>query len=441
MHERRIVDDIIIEHLVDDAYYLYNARINSKVLVVSKEICDIVNSYHENKHLDNILRKYKSNGKNIRTYIETLNKYGVLGNCSQGYSKTNNRLIVWLGVTNCCNLKCKYCYIEKNNISMNNDFINSIVNILEIIVHENQYDELVVKFTGGEPLLNLEIVKYAIERMNEQILIKKHYEILTNGILVNQKLIDYIRQNHIAISISLDGNDDYTNRSRMDSVGNTFYDEVMDSIYLLNTNGVMPNIMLTINTDNVKQLPKIADEFIDRHFKFRFSLEKDILEGTPKLLLQEELLIKQLDKVFDVMEEKIIQGNLNWKFKFADVRWGINRTSVCSAGRDYIAFSPDGKIGCCGMGLSKTNIRMDQSESFLSSLREIYEEWNYSTEKMEICKKCIWKKCCAGGCPLQNSVAGNSAGNGIYCNIFKEAIPRLLRIEALKIYCKRGDYQ
>ena len=419
---------ILIEKLVDDVFYLYNSNINSNVLVISKEIANIVKCCENIQDIDRFVSEYEK--EKIKLYIDILERYNVYGTPSKKEYITN-RLLVWLGITNNCNLRCKYCYIDKSDIAMNTQIIDKIIDKLRAIVIENNYEELVVKFSGGEPLLNLDIIKYTIQKLNAMLSIKRHYEILTNGILVTKELIDYALKNRISISISLDGNDGDTNQNRVDGLGNNYYDIIVKSIYMLKENGINPNIMLTVNGDNVKHLPEITSSFIDNHYKFRYSLEKDATSGGPRLLDFQNLLIQQLNKSFDVMEDKIMNGNLNWKFKFADVKFGYNRGSICSAGRDYIAFSADGKVGCCGMGLSKAKLTINDDKNLINELRKDFFDW--SVEKYSSCKSCEWKRCCAGGCPLQNSLIGECS-QGVYCDVFKSIIPRLLRTDALRIY-------
>lgn len=425
---------IIINRLFDDVYYLYNSNINSKVLVVSKDIADTICNYDEREDVIRSLRENVHSEESVNSVISIIEKYGILGDVILNDNPKKKRLVVWLGITNNCNLQCRYCYIEKSNINMENKTVDIIVGQLQEIIEERGYEELVVKFTGGEPLINESVLKYAVDVLNERILIKKHFEILTNGTLINSKLIAYFKEKNVTISVSLDGKDEESNSNRKDVCGNDYFNKVFDSVIALMENGVVPNIMLTINSSNLRNLPDITSFFIDNNLKFRFSLEKDFITGIPPILADKDYLIAQLNKSFDVMEEKLNENEFKWKFKFADVRFGVNRDCVCNAGRDYIAFSADGKIGCCGMGLSTTNIRIGEHCNPMNLLYERYNEWSHWVDVLKECKCCTWKKCCAGGCPLQNSLVNGQISKGVYCEVFKEVVPRLLRIEAIRVY-------
>ena len=69
---------------------------------------------------------------------------------------------ITLWVATGCNLSCKYCY-ETNKVSslMTEDTVdNTFVFIKNEMAQQND-THLSIQFHGGEPLLNMEIIKYA----------------------------------------------------------------------------------------------------------------------------------------------------------------------------------------------------------------------------------------------------------------------------------------
>jgi uncharacterized protein len=50
------------------------------------------------------------------------------------------------------------------------------------------------------------------------------------------------------------------------------------------------------------------------------------------------------------------------------------------------------------------------------------------------CSCCDWKYWCAGGCPLVTyRIAGRYNAQSPYCRIYKAIIPRILRLEGLRL--------
>lgn len=105
-----------------------------------------------------------------------------------------------LRITNDCNLNCKYCYaaLEEKNYMTKEVAIKSIVQAIE------PYESLKVQITGGEPILNWELVKDIYEfgiETNRNLIIS----IQSNGTLITDDIAKDIKRMKLSIGISLDG--------------------------------------------------------------------------------------------------------------------------------------------------------------------------------------------------------------------------------------------
>jgi MoaA/NifB/PqqE/SkfB family radical SAM enzyme len=107
-------------------------------------------------------------------------------NCSPSLIKK-----VTLIVTKGCNLSCDYCF-EKH-------FAKQKMKTEDAFFHIDKYDPEVVKFFGGEPLINRRLIKGVMDRYPD-----KKYEITTNGIYIH-KLDESYWKKFDSINISLDG--------------------------------------------------------------------------------------------------------------------------------------------------------------------------------------------------------------------------------------------
>lgn len=121
-------------------------------------------------------------------------------------------------VTDNCNLQCKYCaygdlyYDYDKRTGKNMDF-NSVKNVLDFVFSNipNSKDILYVSFYGGEPLLNMDVIKSTINYIQSKKLSRKIiYTMTTNGILLT-KHIDFLQKMDFRVLVSLDG--DRTNNS------------------------------------------------------------------------------------------------------------------------------------------------------------------------------------------------------------------------------------
>lgn len=141
-------------------------------------------------------------------------------------------------ITDLCNMKCKYCgYRDMYNdydsrTGSNMDFRTAKITLdylfdrwRSIRLNRNVY----VSFYGGEPLINMSLVKKIVKYVKENAPanIKYIFGITTNAVLLN-KYMDYLVDNEFVVLISLDGNR-YNNSYRVyDEDGKR---ESFDSVY------------------------------------------------------------------------------------------------------------------------------------------------------------------------------------------------------------------
>lgn len=149
-------------------------------------------------------------------------------------------------VTEKCNLKCKYCGLserlyEKYDVREFRDLpfekaklmIDYLFNLWNKNYIEDTNLPLIVSFYGGEPLLNISLIKKIvdyIENLNitgRQIL----YAMTTNAILLD-KHMDYLVKKDFNLAISLDG-DEMAQSYRIDRAGNNSFNRVMRNVKLL----------------------------------------------------------------------------------------------------------------------------------------------------------------------------------------------------------------
>lgn len=99
-----------------------------------------------------------------------------------------------LVVTHRCNLKCSYCFIKKDNRSIELDIA---LKAISIFFHKNKDKDaqLYIKFFGGEPLLRFRLIKKIIEQIKSKEIGKYiQFGLTTNGTLLNDKIINFFKK-------------------------------------------------------------------------------------------------------------------------------------------------------------------------------------------------------------------------------------------------------
>lgn len=109
---------------------------------------------------------------------------------------------ILLGLTNRCNLSCDYCFVNQNATDMTYDIAEQSVEWALNNQKQKPEYKVSINFFGGEPLLKFEeIIKPLIEKYFEKVI----FNITTNGVLLNEDIVDFFYKYNVGILLSFDG--------------------------------------------------------------------------------------------------------------------------------------------------------------------------------------------------------------------------------------------
>ncbi|MEM3819345.1 MAG: TIGR04084 family radical SAM/SPASM domain-containing protein [Nitrososphaerota archaeon] len=140
----------------------------------------------------------------------------------------NKSMLFIIYTTGRCNLKCRYCGGSFNPEIVPWKIKYSLSDLEHLIK-----DKDIVGFYGGEPLLNLELVKDFMDTFTAS-----RYVIQTNGLLLH-KLDRRILENLDTILVSVDGVEDLTDRFR----GRGVYKKVLENVKKIRGEGFCGDIV------------------------------------------------------------------------------------------------------------------------------------------------------------------------------------------------------
>jgi uncharacterized protein len=156
----------------------------------------------------------------------------------------NLRQIVF-EVTDRCNLKCKYCgygdFYDDYDLRTQKEmpfktarlFIDYIINYWKNNPSVSTEQYIYIGFYGGEPLLNIRLIKSIVAYLKKIVLPYKKFQfgMTTNAILLN-KHMDFLINNNFSLLISLDGNE-FNHSYRVDNANRNSFEKVLNNIELL----------------------------------------------------------------------------------------------------------------------------------------------------------------------------------------------------------------
>lgn len=165
--------------------------------------------------------------------------------CSK-ITKKRMPIIANLLLTNRCNLRCFYCYVDVFHRRMQDLKTDKILNIIDILYKNGTK---VIVLLGGEPLLRNDIGTI-VEYINKKGII---CELITNGYMV-KRWISALRSVD-SVCVSLDGDETSNDLNR--GIGS--FKVAMDAIRLLKENNINTRIKAVITKNNIDSFNFLAD--------------------------------------------------------------------------------------------------------------------------------------------------------------------------------------
>lgn len=208
-------------------------------------------------------------------------------------------------VTEECQLRCKYCYLVGKNSHgrMSNYTARRIVDwvLSEELIKDA--DRVILDFIGGEPLLEIDLIKDTVSYAYEQMQKKKspwadnfRIRITSNGISYNSpKVQEFIHKykKQVDISISIDGTKEKHDENRIFADGKGSYTTILPNIKLWTKQFSRPATKMTISHED---LPYVKDSLIHlMHLGIKVidvnPILEDVWEDGDDVILENQLML------------------------------------------------------------------------------------------------------------------------------------------------------
>ena len=138
-----------------------------------------------------------------------------------------------LHIAHDCNLACRYCFAEEGEYHGRRALMSYEVGkkaLDFLIANSGNREHLEVDFFGGEPLMNWDVVKRLVEygRSQEEAHHKKfRFTLTTNGVLLNDEVMEFCNREMSNVVLSLDGRKDVNDKMRPFRNGSGSYDLIV----------------------------------------------------------------------------------------------------------------------------------------------------------------------------------------------------------------------
>ncbi|MDD2994312.1 MAG: thioether cross-link-forming SCIFF peptide maturase [Pygmaiobacter sp.] len=342
-----------------------------------------------------------------------------------------------LHVAHTCNLNCSYCFASQGKYHGERALMSFETGkrALDFLIENSgTRTNLEVDFFGGEPLMNWDVVKQlvAYARTQEPIHHKKfRFTLTTNGVLIDDDVIDFTNREMSNVVLSLDGRKEIHDRLRVDYAGNGSYDRIVPKFQKLvaargGKNYYMRGTFTHANTDFTNDILHMADlGFTELSMEPVVCAPGDAAaltqEDLPVLFEQYELLAKEM-----IRRKKEGRGFTFYHYML-DLTGGpciYKRISGCGSGTEYMAVTPWGELYPCHQFVGDEHYSLGNIWDGVTNtaLRDEFKCCNaYARPE---CSDCWAKLYCSGGCAA-NAYHATGSIRGVYdygCELFKKRI-------------------
>ena len=360
--------------------------------------------------------------------------------------KNRNTVIkaLCLHVAHTCNLNCEYCFASEGKYHGERALMSFEVGkrALDFLIENSgTRRNLEVDFFGGEPLMNWDVVKELVSyaRVQEKIHNKNfRFTLTTNGMLIDDDVIDFSNREMSNVVLSLDGRKDVHDRLRVDYMGRGSYDTIVPKFQEFvkrrgDKNYYMRGTFTHKNVDFTNDIFHMADlGFTELSMEPVVCSPEDASaltqEDLPILYEQYELLAKEMIK------RKKVGRPFTFYHYMLDLKNGpciYKRISGCGSGTEYMAVTPTGDLYPCHQFVGDTKYLLGNIWDGVTN-KEIQNEFKLcNAYARPECNDCWAKLYCSGGCAA-NSYHASGKITGIYeygCELFKKRIECAVMIQ------------
>jgi uncharacterized protein len=347
-------------------------------------------------------------------------------------------LVVWLHMTNACNLNCTYCYLSKTDDMMSSETAHAAISAVfrTAIAHASR--AVKIKYSGGEPTLNFPLILQLHDRA--RILAEQHKlgldeVILSNGVSWTSDMMEATDKRGIRIMISLDGTGREHDSQRPCANGQGTLASVMLTIHRLLEYGIIPHISVTITAQNTTELPDLVTWLLKHHLPFSLNFRRGNRRFAPNgsLPSDERRMIAAMRAVFRIIEAELPADGLCGSL--------LDRASLvaphrypCAVGRNYLVIDHRGRIAKCQMRMADTVTTISAANPLDLVRADRAGIENVPVDDKEGCRECEWRYWCAGGCPLEAYESTRRYDvKSPNCSVYRVLFPDLLRLEGLRL--------
>lgn len=407
---------------------------------------DIIEDLNANILDEEMIEKHNITSKALETIKKQLNSLKKIETIESKKNPYQGLYKLVLNISNACNLRCRYCYANGGSYQSGESIMSQKVCQDALDIFYERFKNIgTIQLFGGEPLMNLPLIKYVCEYIR---LHNKHTQvgIVTNGTLICQEFIDLVNKYHIAVTISYDGVPLVNDLMRVTVNGSGTSDQILSNIkWLQKETGQPGTIEITYNQKHVDHQTTIGDVI-----SFMREQVGDVAlhitaaggEKTCDFVLEDrEAFIQSIDDIFDNPNQISLYNYAIASRMINNIYKKERSEYLCSAGLSTLSVSVDGDVYPCFMFTDDKSLCMgniyDENLFEQHQFTEIRKRLiDFKKENIPECKDCYMQKSCFG-CLGINLLETGSVFNPSKdtCNMYRKMMEQVI----YRIFLKKKE--
>ena len=413
----------------DKGYFALYQALTMEVVFLEDRFMELIGSLQLGTTVEHLRKAFNDVSNELDDIIEELRRTSIvvpvdlddvrlLEEKRVEYIRSPGLETMYLIVTDCCNLDCKYCFINQNipdgykHTVMSFDIGMEAVDMFFANLDRNPPDyakrKKTILFYGGEPLINFTLIRHLVEYI--EVSYKKvladmgelfQMSIVTNGTLIDKEMAAFMAaRNNFLVSISIDGMEDVHNQCRQHANGQGSFAETMKGYEVLRQAGKEAvGVSTTIDEHNIDRLPDLLE--LQKRHGFA-SVNMNPLTDTEKRSVSPDYMRTASKRILEYFELARQAGIYEDRMMRKVNAFKENRIHAydCHALGSQLVVSPSGELGVCHEGVGVRQFffsRVSKDFDFHASL--IVAEWKRRTPlNMPQCYSCSAIGICGGGC-------------------------------------------
>ncbi|MFY9557925.1 MAG: quinohemoprotein amine dehydrogenase maturation protein [Blastocatellia bacterium] len=355
---------------------------------------------------------------------------------------------VVMNVTNQCNLSCSYCYEygedriatpEGKTKFMSEETARGTVDFL--LDQSPGRRAVHLTFFGGETLLNFKVVKSTIEYARGRAAELGKYidfSMTTNATMLNEEIINFLADNNVGVTVSIDGPKESNDRFRVFHNGKGSYEviapKIKELIKVHRSRPIGARVTLTAQVVDVKS--------IYRHLTEEMGFDEvGFAPVTTSPVRLYAIGDRGLDHVLDQFTELANEyrdhalqdkhhGFSNVSDTLQELHQGVSKAYPCGAGLGLLGVSPSGDIGLCHRFVDSPAGKLGHIDTGIDRQAQAAHLDRAHINTKYDCHTCWARPVCSGGCYHEAFVryGDTSHANLHYCDWIRGWTDVCLRI-------------